>query len=106
MTGKEIFEFAKKNIELPEDATLSEQLMYGIAVNICKAYRDGIIDEQQARAEKNKAIQTFGVQQLSEKVNAEYAKRWNETMIVLAEAERKCGCEYCKKIAKILDGRR
>lgn len=106
MTGEEIFTYAKKNLEMPEGSTLSEQLMFGIARNICKAWRDGLITERQAHIEKNKAIQTFGVQQLSEKINSDYSKRWNEVMIILSEAHKKCSCEYCSKIERILDGRR
>ena len=105
MTGEEIFELAKKNKRLSKQSTLSEQLLYGIFRNICKAYKDGLIDERQARIEKNKAIQTFGVQQLSERVYKEHGKRWNEVLNVMSQARKNCGCEYCSKIERILDGR-
>lgn len=105
MTGEEVFELAKKNKPLPKSRPLSEQLLYGISRNICKAYRDGLIDEQQARVEKNTAIKAFGIQQLSERAYTEYGKRWNEVMSVLSQARKNCGCEYCSKIERILDGR-
>lgn len=105
MTGDEIFNLAKKNIALPEESSLSEQLMFGISRNICKAFKDGLIDEQQARIEKNKAIQAFGTQQLSERIYKLYGERWNEVMIILSQARKGCGCEYCSKIERILDGR-
>ena len=105
MTGEEVFELAKKNKRLSKQSTLSEQLMYSISRNICKAYKDGLIDEQQARVEKNTAIKAFGIQQLSERVYTEYGKRWNEVLNVLSQARKNCGCEYCSKIERILDGR-
>ena len=105
MTGDEIFNLAKKNVALPEESTLSEQLMFDISRNICKAFKDGLIDEQQARIEKNKAIQTFGTQQLSERIYKIYGERWNEVMNILSQARKGCGCEYCSKIERILDGR-
>ena len=105
MTGDEIFELAKKNKQMPKRSLLSEQLMYSISRNICKAYKDGLIDEQQARVEKNAAIKAFGIQQLSERVYKEHGKRWNEVLNVLSQARKNCGCEYCSKIERILDGR-
>lgn len=105
MTGDEIFELAKKNKQLPKQSLLSEQLMYSISRNICKTYKDGLIDEQQARIEKNTAIKAFGIQQLSERAYTEYGRRWNEVMNVLSQARKNCGCDYCSKIERILDGR-
>jgi len=105
MTGEEIFELAKKNKPPSKQSTLSEQLLYGIFRNICKAYKDGLIDEQQARIEKNTAIKAFGIQQLSERAYVEYGRRWNEVMNVLSQARKNCGCEYCSKIERVLDGR-
>lgn len=41
---------------------------------------------------------------LSERCQIENARHWSEICRVLTKAE-KCGCEYCKEVSRIFDGR-
>lgn len=104
MTADEIYEFARRKRPAPDNLTLCEQMLYTTARNIYKAYSDGIITLEQAKKEKNRSITAFGTLTLSERVYLAHMRRMVEISSVLAEAE-KCGCEYCKSIARIFDGR-
>lgn len=104
MTSDKIYEFARRKQPAPDSMTLCEQMLYTTARNIYKAYSDGIITFEQAKKEKNQSIAAFGTLALSERVYLEHRRRTVEISRVLAEAE-KCGCEYCKKVSEIFDGR-
>lgn len=104
MTGNEIFDIARKKMPQPDGMTLSELMLFTTARNICKALSDGIIDREQAHREKLNAIKVFDMDSLSERVWAQSARRMVAISQVLGEAE-KHGCEYCRKVAKIFDGR-
>lgn len=104
MTGNEIFDIARKKMPQPDGMTLSELMLFTTARNICRAFSDGIIDREQAHREKLNAIKAFELDRLSERVWANSAQRRVAISQVLGEAE-KYGCEYCRKVAKIFDGR-
>ena len=104
MTGNEIFDIARKKMPQPDGMTLSELMLFTTARNICKAFSDGVIDREQAHREKLNAIKVFEIDQLSERGWADSARRMVAISQVLGEAE-KHGCEHCRKVAKIFDGR-
>lgn len=104
MTADEIYEFARRKQPAPDDLTLCERMLYTTARNIYKAYSDGIITLEQAKKEKNQSITAFGTLALSERVYLEHKRRMTEISLVLTDAE-KCGCECCKAISGIFDGR-
>lgn len=104
MTADKIYEFARLKQPAPDDLTLCERMLYTTARNIYKAYSDGIITLEQAKKEKNQSITAFGALALSERVYLEHKRRMTEISRVLVEAE-KCGCEYCRKVSKLFDGR-
>lgn len=104
MTAEEIYELARKKQPAPDGMTLSEQLLYSIARNTYKAFADGVITIEQAKLEKAQSVKAFGVNALSERVMAEHSRRMAEISRVLQDAE-KCGCEYCKRVSRIFDGR-
>ena len=104
MTGNEIYELARRRQPAPEVMTPSERQLYTTARNIYKAYSDGTITEQQARKEKRQSIAEFERWANREAVMLEHNKRMVAISQVLLEAQ-KHGCEYCRKIARIFDGR-
>ena len=104
MTGNEIFDIARKKMPQPDGMTLSELMLFTIARNICKALSDGIIDRDQAHTEKLNAIKVFEMDRLSERVWTDSARRMVAISQVLGEAEKN-GCEHCRRVAKIFDGR-
>lgn len=104
MTAEQIYELARKRQPFPDNAPLSEQLLYSTARNIYKAFSDGIITEAQAKQEKANSIQAFAAHSRAEQSAADIFRRMAAISELLLEAE-KSGCEYCKRIARIFDGR-
>lgn len=104
MTAKEIEGLAKKGTPLSEDTTLAESLFYYNLRALYKEYRDGVIDKDRARVEKTRLVNRFGVQKLWEDCGQERCERWRKFLRLAAEAEKN-GCEYCRRIIRILDGR-
>ena len=104
MTGNELFDIARKKMPQPDGLTLSELMLFTIARNICKALSDGVIDREQAHREKLNAIKVFEMDRLSERVWTDSARRMVAISQVLGEAEKN-GCEHCRRVAKIFDGR-
>ena len=104
MTGNELFDIARKKMPQPDGLTLSELMLFTIARNICKALSDGVIDREQAHKEKLNAIKVFEMDRLSERVWTDSARRMVAISQVLGEAEKN-GCEHCRRVAKIFDGR-
>ena len=104
MNAEQIYGLARKRQPFPDNAPLPEQLLYTTARNIYKAYSDGIITEAQAKREKANSVKAFARYAISEKCAADIFGRMAAISETLLEAE-KCGCEYCKKVARIFDGR-
>lgn len=104
MTAKEIETLAKKGTPLPEDTTLAESLFYYNLRALYKEYRDGVIDKDRAKVEKTRLVNRFGVQKLWEDCGQEQYERWRKYLRIVSETE-KHGCEYCRRIIRILDGR-
>ena len=104
MTGNELFDIARKKMPQPDGLSLSELMLFTIARNICKALSDGVIDREQAHREKLNAIKVFEMDRLSERVWTDSARRMVAISQVLGEAEKN-GCEHCRRVAKIFDGR-
>ena len=104
MTGNELFDIARKKMPQPDGLSLSELMLFTIARNICKAFSDGVIDREQAHREKLNAIKVFEMDRLSERVWTDSARRMVAISQVLGEAEKN-GCEHCRRVAKIFDGR-
>lgn len=104
MTAKEIEGLAKKGTPLTESATLAESLFYCNMRALYKEYRDGIIDKDRAKVEKVRLVNRFGVQKLWEDCAQENYERWRR-FLQLASVAEKNGCEYCRRIVRVLDGR-
>lgn len=104
MTPEEIDVFARKRELLPETAGQSARNLYHSLVMLYKQYRDGIIDEDSARKEKQVLFTQYGINELNERIWTEQARRMAEISKIMTEIN-KCGCPLCKQIAAIFDGR-
>lgn len=104
MTDKEIEALAKKGTPLPDKATLAESLFYYNLRALYKEYRDRVIDRDRAKVEKVRLFNRFGVQKLWEDCGQENYERWRGFLKLASEAEKN-GCEYCKRIVRVLEGR-
>lgn len=104
MTADEVIELAKHNTSLPDDVTLAEGLLYKSMRLTYAAFREGEITKEQGAQERKQAVKQFDKYQLYEKAYRNNAKRGKAIGELLCEVN-KHGCELCKRIAKIYDGR-
>ena len=104
MTAAEIDEIARHGQPMPDNMRLTEILLYQSLRLLYRSYKLKIVSKEQAKSEKARIIQQFGVQNLWERTDAESAERWHKYQVVQSEAE-KHGCEICRRIVRILDGR-
>ena len=104
MTADEIYELARKRQPAPDDLTLPEQLLYTTARNIYKSYQDGLISLEQAKREKQKSISDFNRLSMRYEVYDDHARRRVKISQLLTEAD-KYGCEICKRVSRVFDGR-
>ena len=104
MTVDEICELAKRSSPMPADMLLSEQGLYLALRNIYDSYRRGIIDDKQGKREKLNAIKQYENLKLGERIYLRQAKMSVELGKLLAKANKE-GCEVCRQMAGLLDGR-
>lgn len=104
MTADEVIELARHNSPLPDDATLTEGLLYKTMRLTYAAYREGEISKEQGTQERKNAVKQFEKYHMYEKSYRNSARRGKEIGNLLSEVN-KHGCELCKRIAKIYDGR-
>ena len=104
MTADEIYELARKRQPAPDDLTLPEQLLYTTARNIYKSFEDGIITLEQAKIEKQRSIANFESLNRSCLIYRDHMKRMVAISQVLGDAEKN-GCERCRRVARVFDGR-
>lgn len=118
MTKKEIDALAKKREHLPETTSIVEKGLYLALVSIYEAYDAKTMTADEAKEEKQSAFDEYDYYSELPKINddlyhktnqfAEILKRDDEKRVklsgVLAEANKN-GCEICKRIAMIYDGR-
>jgi len=104
MTADEISELARTRKPFPNGQRLSATMLYYTLRGIYRSYEAGEITAEQGKRAKADAIREFGSMELSERVYFEQARRWSEICRVLTQAD-KYGCEYCKEISRLFDGR-
>lgn len=110
MTDKEIVLLAQDDVRnkrrtiLPDGIDPLDELLYREIYYLCRDYDDGNISKEAARKLKTQYISEYGALSLKRKVYLDHAQRMVEISQVLSAAE-KCGCEYCRRVAKIFDGR-
>lgn len=102
--AEELSEIAKKALPVPEELTFAETYFYLCLRRIYSDYRNKTITAEQAKADKQKLVTEFGQVRLQEQVYQEHTRRALEISKLLSEADHN-GCEICKRISKIYDGR-
>lgn len=104
MEAEKLVKAAKYGNPLPEDATLAQSLFYHNIRALFYEFKVKMIDANDARNEKNRLVQQYGVQRLMERCNEVSYKRIRKYQTIASDAEKN-GCPICKKITRILDGR-
>ena len=104
MTTEELCKLAQNNEPMPYGLSLSEQFLFGTIRNIYAAYRAGTITAEQGKREKNLALAQYESIRLGEEIFRRQAKMAVELGLLMSEAN-KHGCEICKKMTRLIDGR-
>ena len=104
MTAEQIYELARKRQPAPDNLTLPELCLYTTARNIYKSYYDGIITLEQAKNEKQKSISGFERMNMRYEVYDDHVRRRVKISQLLTEADKN-GCEICKRVSRVFDGR-
>lgn len=105
MTPEQIERAAMHNDSLPAGLTQPEQLLYMSFRCLYASFRAGTITREQAQSEKRELLRSF-----------EDARQWREIYHDTCRVRVELGgmskevesgdCERCKKIMRILDGRK
>ncbi len=104
MTADEIIELARHNSPMPAEFTLAEQMLYKSMRLTYDSYKRGLIDKAQGTSERKTAVRLFERYKLAEKSYRDLARRGKAIGELLCKIN-KDGCELCKQMAKIYDGR-
>lgn len=104
MTANEIYELARARKPMPDFLTLPEQMLYSIARNLYKSYADGIISAEQAKQEKLNSIRNFESVNAWYEIYKDFGRRRLKISALTIEAEKN-GCDICKGISRVFDGR-
>ena len=107
MTAEEIADFARAKKPLPHGVNLAEKQLYTVLRGIYRSYAAKELTLDEAKLAKKDAIREFESEQLAYEVYQDNVRKTSEMAKVSAQCEKceKCGCEYCKQIARIFDGR-
>ena len=104
MTAEQIYELARKRQPAPDSLTLPELCLYTTARNIYKSYQDGIITLEQAKNEKQRSISGFERMNMRYEVYDDHVRRRVKISQLLTEADKN-GCEICRRVSRVFDGR-
>lgn len=104
MTFDEVFELARKKKNPPKNLTMVEFWTFSSARNIYKAYDEGTITIEQARKEKGQLYRQFGVNEMREGIYLNHMGRAIEIAPLMIQINKN-GCDLCRRIARLLDGR-
>ena len=95
---------AQHGEDMPTGLTQSEQLFYLSMVNLYQAYYSHQYDREQAKSAKQDLITAYKNNAFAENLLQHHANIRNRYSPVMTEAE-KHGCDICKRLVKIFDGR-
>jgi hypothetical protein len=104
MRINELERLVAKGDPLPDNLTAPEQWLYLSLRTLYREYRAGAITKEQAAAEKAKLTDGYGIANLHYRAYMQASARVNRYSPLLTEAEKN-GCDVCRKIVRILDGR-
>lgn len=96
---------AARGDPLPDGFTLVEQWLYLSLRILHREFRSGVITREQAAMEKNAILKQYEMAQLHHRSYTEANERCKRYSPLLVEAE-KSGCDICRKIVRIFDGRK
>ena len=89
---------------LPDGSSMPELLLYKLLEILHREYRAGKIMLSDAKETAAEYRRIFNADMIAEACNRQAIERCNKYSPLLVEAE-KHGCEICKKIVRIFDGR-
>lgn len=104
MKNTEVDAFARKNEPLPDEAGLCDMMLYHILTALYREYKEGIVSKELAKVEKTRAMEKHRDVELWERIYKENTRRTTEISKIMAEVSKN-GCEVCRRVAKIYDGR-
>lgn len=100
----QIEQSAAAGSELPAGLSSPEQWLFLSLRLLYQQYRDGHLTKEQAQKEKAHIIEQFKADQQTLNMYREGQERWHRIMNMQGTIELS-GCEVCRKITKIYDGR-
>ena len=103
MTESYIEQAAFTGTELPVNLTQPEQLFFLSLRTIYENYRQGRIDLNQSKREKQEVIQAYEQAKIWHNVSVEATNRKNRIGTLLSDITKN-GCEYCRKAVNIFTG--
>lgn len=119
MTAKEIDALAKKRLTLPTGANITECGLYFVLMGIYGAYDIGSKTADEAKQEKQAAIEEFEHLTALQKENEELSRRISQHIEIfkrddtqrvilspLLSQANKNDCALCREIARVYDGRK
>ena len=68
------------------------------------AFKNGMATKEEISTEKKRLIASYKIALVDDELYKAHARLRNRISAQLCELER-CGCEHCKKLIRILDGR-
>ena len=110
MTDKEIVIMAqndareKRRAVLPEDFGSLETMLYQQIFYLCRDYDEGNIPKDEARKLKTKYLQEYGRICLKRDIYCDHMRRMVKISQLLTEADKN-GCEICRRVSRVFDGR-
>ena len=95
---------AAAGAELPAGLTSPEQWLFLSLRMLYQQFRDGHLTREQAQKEKAHILDQFKSAQQTLEMYRDGQERWKRIMDMQGAVELS-GCELCKKVVKIYDGR-
>lgn len=89
---------------LPDGLSGPEQLLFLSLRTVYRDYRAGAINKNQAKREKAEAVKAYRLNAARDAVGENLMERIRRSELVRREIERG-GCELCRRLTRILDGR-
>ena len=104
MDGNAVDKLARKREPMPDNALMSDIMLYHSLTALYAEYRDGVVSKEIAKLEKKKLMEKHRDLELNERIYTEHSRRMVEISRVLVQANKE-GCPICKQIAMVFDGR-
>lgn len=103
MSTEEIEKLAAKGSEMPDKLTAPEQLLFLSLRQLYAIYRNGRLPKDIAKTEKTKIYQEYSQNELNYKCWTASLERQKKLSYMIQDI-RKCECETCKKVLRIVEG--